>query len=35
MDKMEEFRNDFCKTLARIIMIEEFEKNRGNKNDYK
>ena len=33
MDKMEEFCNDFYKTLAKIIIIEEFEKNRGNKNE--
>lgn len=26
MDKMEEFRNDFCKTLAKIIMIENMGK---------
>lgn len=27
MDKIEEFINDFSKTLANIIIIEELEKN--------
>lgn len=31
----EEFINDFCYTLARIIIIEEIEKNRGNRDECK